>query len=59
MRRAISPDREVFNQLTNRETALIDDEEVFYFRDIYDHLIRLTDELDTHRELARRRSRST
>ena len=22
-----------------------------YFRDVYDHLIRLTDEIDTHREL--------
>jgi magnesium transporter len=52
VRRAISPVREVFNQLTNRDTAMIDDEEVVYFRDIYDHIIRLTDELDNHRELA-------
>jgi magnesium transporter len=52
VRRAISPVREVFNQLTNRETGMIDDEELVYFRDIYDHIIRLTDELDNHRELA-------
>jgi magnesium transporter len=52
VRRAISPVREVFNQLTNRETAMVDEEEVVYFRDIYDHVIRLTDELDNHRELA-------
>jgi magnesium transporter len=52
VRRAISPVREVFNQLTNRETAMVDEEEVLYFRDIYDHVIRLTDELDNHRELA-------
>jgi magnesium transporter len=52
VRRAISPVREVFNQLTNRDEALIDDEEVIYFRDIYDHVIRLTDELDNYRELA-------
>ncbi|MBM4407734.1 MAG: magnesium transporter CorA family protein [Chloroflexi bacterium] len=51
LRRAISPVREIFNQLTNRDLALIDDEEIIYFRDVYDHLIRLTDELDTHREL--------
>jgi magnesium transporter len=31
--------------------ALIDHEEIVYFRDVYDHLIRITDELDTHREL--------
>jgi magnesium transporter len=52
VRRAISPVREVFNQLTNRDTAMIDAEEIVYFRDIYDHVIRLTDELDNHRELA-------
>jgi magnesium transporter len=52
VRRAISPVREVFNQLTNRDEELIDEEEVIYFRDIYDHVIRLTDELDNYRELA-------
>jgi magnesium transporter len=51
VRRAIAPVREIFNQLTNRELALVDAEEILYFRDVYDHLIRLTDELDTHREL--------
>jgi magnesium transporter len=51
VRRAVSPVREILNQLTNRELALIDAEELVYFRDIYDHVIRLTDELDTDREL--------
>jgi len=50
-RRAVSPVREILNQLTNRELALIDPQELIYFRDIYDHVIRLTDELDTDREL--------
>jgi magnesium transporter len=52
VRRAASPTREVFNQLTNRDLALIDAEEIVYFRDIYDHVIRLTDEMDAYRELA-------
>jgi magnesium transporter len=52
VRRAISPVREVFNQLTNRDEQLIDPDEIIYFRDIYDHVIRLTDELDNYRELA-------
>jgi magnesium transporter len=52
VRRAISPVREVFNQLTNRDEKLIDPDELVYFRDIYDHVIRLTDELDNYRELA-------
>jgi magnesium transporter len=50
-RRAAAPIREIFNQLTNRDLALIDHDEVIYFRDVYDHLIRLTDELDSYREL--------
>jgi magnesium transporter len=51
VRRAVSPVREVLNQLTNRDLALVDAAEVIYFRDIYDHVIRLTDELDNDREL--------
>jgi magnesium transporter len=52
VRRAISPVREVFNQLTNRDNPLVDADEIIYFRDVYDHVIRLTDEMDNYRELA-------
>jgi len=52
VRRAAGPTREVFNQLTNRDLPLIDEAELVYFRDVYDHVIRLTDELDNYRELA-------
>ena len=51
LRRAMSPAREIFNQLTNRDLALIKTEHIIYFRDVYDHLIRVTDELDNDREL--------
>jgi magnesium transporter len=51
IRRATSPAREVFNQLTNRDLPLIRRDHVVYFRDVYDHLIRVTDELDNYREL--------
>jgi magnesium transporter len=51
LRRAMSPAREIFNQLTNRDLALVKAEHVVYFRDVYDHLIRVTDELDNDREL--------
>ena len=51
LRRATSPAREIFNQLTNREVGLIDPKYVVYFRDVYDHLIRVTDELDNYRDL--------
>jgi magnesium transporter len=52
VRRAAAPTREVFSQLTNRDLALIDAEEIVYFRDVYDHVIRLTDEMDSYREIA-------
>jgi magnesium transporter len=52
IRRVTAPEREMFNILSSREETTIADEERIYFRDAYDHLIRLTDELDTYRELA-------
>ena len=51
IRHAVNPQREIFNQLTNRDLAQIKPERIVYFRDVYDHLIRLTDELDSYREL--------
>lgn len=51
IRHTVSPEREVLNELTNRENPLIPAERQIYFRDVYDHLIRLTDELDSYREL--------
>ena len=51
LRRATSPAREIFNQLTNRDLALVAPANLLYFRDVYDHLIRVTDELDNDRDL--------
>ncbi|HET9614682.1 MAG TPA: magnesium transporter CorA family protein [Candidatus Limnocylindrales bacterium] len=51
LRRATSPAREIFAQLTNREIRAIDPAHIVYFRDVYDHLIRVTDELDNDRDL--------
>ena len=52
IRRITAPEREMFNMLSSREETAIPVDERLYFRDGYDHLIRLTDELDTYRELA-------
>ncbi len=51
LRRATSPAREIFNQLTNRNLTLVSADHILYFRDVYDHLIRVTDELDNDRDL--------
>lgn len=50
IRRVTSPQREIFNQLTNRQLPFVAADHLIYFRDVYDHLIRLTDELDSFRE---------
>ena len=50
IRHVTSPQREIFNQLTNRELSFVRPGHLIYFRDVYDHLIRLTDELDSFRE---------
>jgi magnesium transporter len=51
VRHVLAPSRELFAQLTSREFGQISDAAVFYYRDVYDHLVRLNDEFDTHREL--------
>lgn len=51
IRHVLAPSREVFAQLTSREFDQIGEQTVFYFRDVYDHLIRLNDELDSFRDL--------
>lgn len=51
LRRVISPQREMINRLTRDEYALIDPQSRFYFRDIYDHLVRIQDLSDTIRDI--------
>ena len=51
LRRYLQPSREVLNVLTNRPSTLLSPDVQFYFRDIYDHVLRINDSLDTYREL--------
>jgi magnesium transporter len=51
LRRHLAPQREVFNVLTNRPSALLTPEAQLYFRDIYDHVLRINDSIETYREL--------
>lgn len=51
IRRAVSPQREVFNQLTRHDFPFIQPGNLVYFRDVYDHLIRITEELDSLRDI--------
>jgi magnesium transporter len=51
LRRYLQPSREVMNVLTNRPSTLLTPEVQLYFRDIYDHVLRINDSLDTYRDL--------
>ncbi len=51
LRRYLQPSREVMNVLTNRPSTLLTPDVQLYFRDIYDHVLRINDSLDTYRDL--------
>ena len=50
MRKHVSPQRDVVNALISRDFPAITSETVFYFRDIYDHLMRIYDDIDFSRD---------
>jgi magnesium transporter len=53
MRKAVSPQRDTFASLMGRmgELSGLADEDERYFRDVYDHLIRISDMIDSYRDL--------
>lgn len=51
LRRAVTPLRDVFNTLLRREQQVFSRETAVYFQDVYDHLIRVADTIDTLRDL--------
>jgi magnesium transporter len=51
LRRYLSPQREVLGQLANRPSQFLPPEGQLYFRDVYDHMLRITDSLDSYRDL--------
>lgn len=51
MRRIITPQREVLNKLARDDFEVIDPHDRIFFRDIYDHLVRLHDVNESMRDL--------
>lgn len=51
LRRYLSPQREVLGQLANRPSPFLPPEAQLYFRDVHDHMLRITDSLDSYRDL--------
>lgn len=52
LKRAIWPQREMFNKLIRDPTFLVDDQTRIYLRDCYDHTVQLMDLLEMHHEAA-------
>lgn len=51
LRRSVTPLRDVFNTLLRREQPIFSRETRPYFQDVFDHLIRVTDTIDTLRDI--------
>ena len=51
LRRVIAPQREVMNRLSRDDYHLIDHQSRIYYRDVYDHLVRFQDLLESLRDV--------
>jgi magnesium transporter len=51
LRRVVAPMRDVANSLLRRELPIVDDASIPYYQDLYDHLVRVLDQLDLYRDL--------
>lgn len=51
LRRILAPQREVLNKLARGDYAVIAEEHRMFFRDVYDHLVRMYDIVDSMRDL--------
>lgn len=51
VRRSIFPLREVINRIEKNESTLIKQKTIAYYRDIYDHLVQVSENIDIYREM--------
>jgi magnesium transporter len=51
MRKVLSPQRDTMAMLTRREDPHVSERTSHYFRDVYDHLVRITESIEANRDL--------
>ena len=51
MRRIVAPERDVLNVLLRCQLPIFGPEDIAYLQDVYDHIVRVTDNIDTYRDL--------
>jgi magnesium transporter len=49
--KSITPLRELLSAALRSESVLIRDEIQIYFRDIFDHILRITESIESHRDM--------
>ena len=52
LRKLVAPERDVLQVLSRGDLGFFPRSEAVYFQDVYDHVVRVTDEIDTFRDLA-------
>jgi magnesium transporter len=52
LRRALLPQRELFNQISRGDAKFIRQEHLIYFRDLFDHMYRIGESIDIERDMA-------
>lgn len=51
LRKILAPKRDIFNGLSRRDTPFFTAQTQLYLRDVYDHILRLLEQVDTQREM--------
>lgn len=51
LRRAIAPERDLLNTMLRREIPIFESGDEIFIQDLYDHTIRVTDSIDSYRDL--------
>ncbi len=51
MRKVLSPQRDVLSTLSKRGDARVSEKTALYFRDVYDHLVRINESIEANRDL--------
>jgi Mg2+ and Co2+ transporter CorA len=51
LRKVLAPERDVLNVLIRRDLPIFEQHTMVYFQDVYDHVVRITDSIDTYRDL--------
>lgn len=51
LRQIVAPERDILNVLLRQEVRIFQPRELTYVRDVYDHLVRITESIDLYRDL--------